>query len=140
MSNKCPTCSQSGAERSNPQGEARCGEPVSRNKIELDSASLRKMGAANLPEVVKPATVGQAALVCSRRAPRGGWRQRTGKEKSRNLRYPLRCAKLEVRRGVNPSQPQRESDSPIVAKKGLTSPEPRGLTVNVQPLKLYATA
>ena len=25
MSNKCPTCSQSDTERSDPQGEARCG-------------------------------------------------------------------------------------------------------------------
>ena len=62
MSNKCPTCSQTGAERSNPQGEARCGEPASRNESELDSASLRYTGAANLPEMAKPATVGEATL------------------------------------------------------------------------------
>ena len=28
------------------EGEARCGEPASRNTSELDSASLRKVGAA----------------------------------------------------------------------------------------------
>jgi hypothetical protein len=117
MSNKCPTCSQPGAERSNPQGEARCGEPVSRNANELDSASLRKVGAANPPEMMKPATVGRAALVCSRRAPRGGWRQRAGKEKSRNLRGPFRPAKLAVHRDVNPSRPGRESEGIVVAGK-----------------------
>ena len=78
MSNKCPTCSQTGAERSNPQGEARRGEPASRNASELDSASLHKVGVANLPDWTKPATVGEATLERSRQAPRGDWRQRVG--------------------------------------------------------------
>ena len=117
MSNKCPTCSQSGVERSNPQGEARCGEPVSRNANELDSASLRKVGVANLPDWTKPAIIGEATLVRSRWAPRGGWRQRAGKEKSRNLRDPSRPARLAVRRDVNPSRPGRESEGIVVAGK-----------------------
>jgi hypothetical protein len=85
MTTKCPTCSQFGTERSNPQGEARKGKPASRNAIELDSASLHKVGAANLPDLLKPVIVGQVTLESSRRVPRGDWRQRVGKEKSSNL-------------------------------------------------------
>ena len=117
MSNKCPTCSQTGVERSNPQDEARCGEPASRNAIELDSASLHKVGAANLPDWTKPAIIGEAALECSRWAPRGDWSQRVGKEKSSKLGDPARAATL-----------RRKSDGLIVAGKGLISPEPRGPT------------
>ena len=129
MSNKCPTCSQVGVERSNPQGEARCGEPASRNASELDSASLHYVGAANPPDWLKPATVGEATLERNQQAPRGDWRQRVGKEKSSNLGDPARVA-----------MPRRESDSPIVVKNGLTSPERRGLTVSAQLLKQHATA
>ena len=113
MSNKCPTCSQSGAERSNPQGEARCGEPASRNESELDSASLRYTGAANLPEMAKPATVGEATLERNRQAPRGGWRQRAGKEKSRNLGDPADGGKV----GVVHRPHRRESEGIVVAGK-----------------------
>ena len=113
MSNKCPTCSQSGAERSNPQGEARCGEPASRNESELDSASLRYTGAANLPEMAKPATVGEATLERNRQAPRGGWRQRVGKEKPRNLRDPSDGGKV----GVDHRPQRRESEGIVVAGK-----------------------
>ena len=124
MVNRCPTCSQSGGERSNPQAEARCGEPASRNASELDSASLHYMGVANLPERVKPATDDEATPSCNRGAPRGDWRQRVGKEKSRNLRGPRWVA-----------TPVRESDDPIVARKGLTSLERRGSAVSVQASK-----
>lgn len=113
MSKKCPTCSQTGAERSNPQGEARRGEPASRNAIELDSASLHKVGAANLPDWTKPAIVGEAALVCSRRAPRGDWRQRAGKEKSRNLGDPAAGSKV----GVVHRAHRRKSEGIVVAGK-----------------------
>ena len=88
MITKCPSCSQLGGERSNPQAEAREGEPVSRNASELDSASLHKLGVTNLPETAKSVIVGEATLGSSRRTPRGDWRQRAGKEKSRNLRGP----------------------------------------------------
>ena len=121
MVNRCPTCSQAGGERSNPQAEARCGEPASRNASELDSASLHYMGVAILSDRVKPATDDEATPVCNHWAPRGDWRQRVGKEKSRNLRGPRWVA-----------TPVRESDDPIVARKGLTSLERRGSTVSVQ--------
>ncbi len=113
MSNKCPTCSQTGAERSNPQGEARRGEPASRNESELDSASLRYMGAANLPKMPKPANVGEATLERNRHAPRGGWRQRAGKEKSRNLRDPAVRGKVGVVHRLH----RRESEGIVVAWK-----------------------
>jgi hypothetical protein len=129
MTNKCPTCSQTGVERSNPQGEARSGEPASRNASELDSASLRYKGAANLPEMVKPANIGEETFESNRCALRGGWRQRVGKEKSRNLRDPASATAC-----------RRESDGLIVARKGLTSLERRGPTVSEQPLKRNATA
>ena len=113
MSNKCPTCSQAGVERSNPQGEARHGKPASRNTSELDSASLRYSGAANLPEMVKPATVGEATLERNRQAPRGGWRQRAGKEKPRNLRDPAEGCKVG---GVHRPH-RRKSEGIVVAGK-----------------------
>ena len=79
------------------------------------------MGVAILSDRVKPATDDEATPVCNHWAPRGDWRQRVGKEKSRNLRGPRWVA-----------TPVRESDDPIVARKGLTSLERRGSTVSVQ--------
>ena len=86
------------------------------------------MGAANLPERTKPAIVGEAALECSRRAPRGDGRQRVGKEKSSNLGDPADGGKV----GVVHRPSRRKSDGPIVAGKGLTSPERRGPTASAQ--------
>ena len=129
MKNKGPSCSQFGVGRSNPQGEARKGEPVSRNVSELDSASLRYVGVTNLPDWTKSAIAGEVTLESNRWTPRGGWRQRAGKEKPRNLRDPLSAA-----------VPGRESDDLIVAGKGLTRLERRGSTVNEQQLKQNATA
>jgi len=127
---ECPTCSQTGAERSNPQSEVLRGEPASRNASELDSASLHnKMGAANLSEMLKPATVGEVTFTCSQLAPRGDWRQHAGTERLRDLGDPERCF-----------APLRESDGLIVARKGLTRLERRGSTVNVQRSKRHATA
>ena len=59
-----------------------------------------------LPDMLKPAAVGEATFVCSRRAPRGDWRWRVRKEKSRNLRDPNRSGDWI-----------RESDVLIVVKK-----------------------
>jgi hypothetical protein len=105
LSTVCTTSSCVGTERSNPQGEARQDEPASRNVTELDSASLRYLGMAKLPEMPKPATIGQETFTSSQWVPRGGWRQRVGKEKSRNLRDPVT------------SGCSRESDTLIVARK-----------------------
>ena len=106
MPTKCPACSQPGTERSNPQGEARDGELVSRNASELDSASLNDIvGMAKLPGELKPAIIGEETLTCNRWIPRGDWRQRARKEKSRNLGGPYRPLALW------------ESDGFIVAKK-----------------------
>ena len=129
MPTKCPACSQPGTERSNPQGEARGGELVSRNASELDSASLHdKLGMAKLPNVLKPATIGEETLIRNRWVPRGDWRWRARKEKSRNLGGPYRLVALW------------ESDGLIVAKKGLIHLERRGPTVSVQPSIYEATA
>ena len=106
MLTECPTCSRVGTERSNPQGEARLDELASRNASELDSASLHQVGVVMLPEMLKPAAIGQETFACSRWAPRGDWRWRVRKEKSRNLRDPSRL-----------HDPVRESDVLIVAKK-----------------------
>lgn len=130
MTTRCPSCSQSGAERSNPQGEARSGELVSRNARELDSASLHLSGVASLPEVVKPVIAGEATPESNRRTPRGDWRRRARTEKSRNLRGPVAAGR----------SPRRESDGLIVASKGLIHLERRGPTVSVQPWRLYASA
>jgi len=105
---ECPTCSQSGGERSNPQVEARGGEPTSRNASELVSASLHeKTGVANLSDVLKPATVGEVTFTCSQLAPRGDWRQRVGTERLRNLGGPQPMVVVSV----------RESDGLIVVRK-----------------------
>lgn len=61
---------------------------MSRNASELDSASLRYLGVAMLPKMLKPANIDEATFICSRCAPRGGWRWRVRKEKPRNLRGP----------------------------------------------------
>ena len=106
MLTECPTCSRVGTERSNPQGEARLDELASRNASELDSASLRNVGVAMLPDWLKPAAIGQETFVCSRWAPRGDWRWRVRKEKSRNLRDPN-----------TKDDSVRESDVLIVVKK-----------------------
>ena len=121
MTNRCSSCSQVGGERGNPQAEARRGEPVSRNASELDSASLRYVGVTKLPEMLKSVIAGEATLESSRRTPRGGWRRRAGKEKSRNLRGPTKA-----------EAPRRESDGLIVARKGLIRLERRGPTVSAQ--------
>ena len=89
MITRCPSCSRPGSERSNPQAEVWEGEPVSRNASELDSASLRYVGVTNLPDMAKSVTVDEATPECNQRAPRGGWRQRAGKEEHRNLRGPV---------------------------------------------------
>ena len=102
---------------------------MSRNENELTSASLFYMGAANLPEMLKPAIVGQVTLESSRRALRGDWRQRIGKEKHRNLGDPARVR-----------TPRRKSDGFIVAMKDLTNLERREPTVSAQPSKQHATA
>ena len=112
-----------------PKAKHRKGEPVSRNASELDSASLRYEGMTKLPEMLKSAIVGEATPASNRRIPRGGWRRRAGKEKSRNLRDPLEA-----------KAPRRESDDPIVAGKGLIRLERRGSTVNEQQSKQNATA
>ena len=125
----CATCSQTGAERSNPQGEVLRGEPASRNASELDPASLHyETGAANLSDVLKPATVGEETFRCSQLAPRGDWRQRAGTERLRNLGDPEGPPAL------------RESDDPIVVRKGLIRLERRGSTVSVQRSRRYAAA
>ena len=59
-----------------------------------------------LPEMLKPAVVGEETFACSRRAPRGDWRWRVRTEKSRNLRDPNRS-----------DNRVRESDVPIVVRK-----------------------
>ena len=102
---------------------------MSRNASELDSASLHKEGVTMLPEQLKSVIAGEATPLSNRRTPRGDCRQRTGKEKSRNLRGP---AWDEL--------PCRESDDLIVARTGLINRERRGLTVSVQLLETNATA
>ena len=137
MSTKCPTCSLSALKGVIPKvkpdirgsRERPRGEPVSRNVNELDSASLHYVGVASLPELVKPVIADEETLQSSQRTPRGDWRQRAGKEKSRNLRGPSQAI-----------TPRRESDDSIVARKSLTRLEQRESTVNKQRLKRNASA
>ena len=59
-----------------------------------------------LPDLLKPAIIGQETFICSRWTPRGDWRWRVRKEKSRNLRDP-NTTYFSI----------RESDVLIVVKK-----------------------
>lgn len=113
---ECSSCSRSSTERSNPQSEAWKGKSASRNESELDSASLHYMEVTILPNRLKSVTVGEVTFTRSRRASRGDWRQRAEKEKSRNLRGPF----FNV----------RESDTFIVAEKGVMNLERREVTVD----------
>ena len=61
---------------SNRLVEALEDNDISRNASELDSASLRKMGVARLPEMLKPTLVVKQRAIAANRLPRGGWRQR----------------------------------------------------------------
>ena len=63
---------------------------VSPSASESDSASLRLLGAARLPEMMKPVTCREEMSICTCRAPRGGWEERARKDASRNLGDPLR--------------------------------------------------
>ena len=126
MLTECPTCSQTGGERSNPQVEALCGEPTSRNVSELDSASLRrKSGVANLSDLLKPDTVGEETFTCSQLTPRGGWRQRVGKERLRNLGDPMPTFVLS----------DWESDDLIVVKKQGNSCGAKGIDCECATIK-----
>jgi hypothetical protein len=91
---------------------------VSRNASKPDSASLRKVKAASLPEMVKPATGDEITGAVHGRAFRGSWGQRAGKDSLRKLGDPAvrerqrnqRSAGIHNRdNGVG-----RESDRPIV--------------------------
>ena len=108
---ECSADSQCGGERSNPQTEARNGEPMSRNESELDSASLHYVRVTMLPNWLKSVVGGEETFVCSRRTLRGDWRWRVGKDNSRNLRSPAVC---------------RVADGLVVAKKRLINAERRG--------------
>jgi len=59
-----------------------------------------------LPEMTKPATIGEETFTGNRWTPRGDWRQRVRTEKSRNLRDPNMMIVFV-----------RESDVLIVVKK-----------------------
>lgn len=139
MLKTCSTCSRASAcggnqaretTRSVPAGAGEGGwfpsdgEGASPNASELASASLHTRRSANLPEMVKPAIVGEAAGVCTRQAARGDWRERAPKEHTRYPGGPSRSAVPAV--GIapdpggsnNPWGPRRwESERLIVALK-----------------------
>ena len=129
MSTECPTCSQLGTERSNPQGEARDGELVSRNASELDSASLRQVGMAKLSEMPKPDTIGEVTFICNRWIPRGGWRWHARKEMLRNLRDPQRPEEALVEVGRSHS-----------SEEGFNPPGAKGTDCKSATIKNDATA
>ena len=103
---------------------------MSRSASELKAASLHKVKVARLSKVVKPDTGGEATGVCSRRAFRGEWRQRAGRERPRNLGDPVQHDGLSVgdQAGINNREDGcgRESDRLIVARKRVMTVERRG--------------
>jgi len=116
MTTVCPSCSYSA-----PKGVIPNAKPGNANlravtKVNSIRPRYTIREPANPPDRLKPVTVGQATLICRRQAPRGDWRQRAGKEKSRNLRDPLQPQSWRPC-GVRPSRLQRESEGTIVAGK-----------------------
>ena len=114
MSIECSTCSRPGTERSNPQGEAREGESVSRNASELVSASLDAYIGSG-----QPFAEGETCHRCEvnihifGRTPRGAWRQRAETDWLRNLGDPI-----GLRMSVSTLEQSRwKSDESIVVKK-----------------------
>ena len=99
-------------------------EVASPNASKLDSASLHNWRPANLPDMAKPATGGEATDVCIRRAARGDWSERARTEHTRYPGEPLRssASAVETERGArgrhNPRiLRRRQSDGLIVARK-----------------------
>jgi len=127
------TCSQPSVSRSNPAGEALDGEPASRSGSEPGSASVHKLSVASLPDEMKPAIGGEATSVSPRRTLRGERGQRAGTDRSRNLGDPTEWGQWPQRRQERHNRAggsARESDRLIVARKRVTTAEPRGLTGN----------
>lgn len=85
---ECSTCSRLGTERSNPQGEAREGESVSRNVSELASASLYYPGVGQPLRIGETCYCRKANIRKARQTPRGDWRQRAETDWLRNLGDP----------------------------------------------------
>jgi hypothetical protein len=81
--------------------------------------------------MVKPETGGEETGASIRRASRGGWGQRAGKDSSRNLGDPVVWKRKRDRRfaGIHNRERDtgRESERPIVAAKRVTIVERRGL-------------
>ena len=104
---------------------------MSRSNREPTVASLRKVGTASLPEMVKPEMDGEATNKRTHSVPRGSVGQRAENDRSRNLGYPAECWYQQRRGGMNnpASDSGRESDRPIVARKRVTTVEREGLTV-----------
>lgn len=119
MKTECPACSQTDTERSNPQGEALCDKPASRNASKLDSTSLRYKRVASLTEMVKPETVDEETFRSSQLTLRGGWRQHAGKDKLRNLGDPTSEGEKpkELREDITEVFTCWESDRFIVVRK-----------------------
>jgi hypothetical protein len=83
--------------------------------------------------MVKPVTGGEATGASIRRAFRGGWGQRAGKDLSRNLGDPAALERVARTSRLRESITVelcvgRESERFIVAKKRVTIAERRGLT------------
>ena len=114
MSIECSTCSRPGTERSNPQGEAREGESVSRNVSELASAPLSSYLGSG-----QPLTDGETCYRCEvnihifQRAPRGDWRWRAETEWLRNLGDPIGL-RMSI---VTLKWSRWKSDESIIVKK-----------------------
>ena len=77
----------SGAKRGDPPRTAKARAVAKANPIRPRYA---KPVAANLPEMLKPATYGEARSECTRRVTRGGWGLRVPKERPRSLGGPVR--------------------------------------------------
>jgi len=59
--------------------------------VNLIRPRYTNLAVANLPEMVKPATDGQATSVSTRQAARGDWGERVPKDQTRNLGGPAQC-------------------------------------------------
>ncbi len=125
MTNRCPSCSQPGGERSNPQAEARRGEPASRNASELDGNATAGVGGSH-SSGEGPNPHGAKGLCCERATIRA--------ERIRLAIGPLR--KLYASAGMDAEQAtawECSQESPAVAGEIRTSGSTRGSSGFGQP-------
>ena len=131
---------EAAAVRGDPAVEARGSEGISRNESEPDSASLRKLRVASLPELVKPAIVRESNEPVQRTNSPGWLGTADADRFIGNLSDPHERPASRARRAANgrrecitAARLVRESEGFIVVTTPLTTAERRDPAEIMQP-------